>query len=277
MKGDNSAADSDQETLTPNSEVDSSAASDKDIHAGARTPSSVSDFECLECLECLECDAESTTSGSGRSTAPEEMLACKPVVEVKLFDFVRNAAPVQSAAPAARTKLRAAARPFASARAPPAGIQRVIASARDVLECDPGVVRVDIVEGAMGGTFSMVAHTRGPFRNLRSLLAMVKSALVTSTEHSQGTYILGYDVKPFTKIDKCSFSTTLATIPDEQQRTACWDSYKHGFCPRRISCRWTHPSETQVMRLIVRVQHEPSESQEVQHESPEVCEAQKEA
>lgn len=244
----------------PSSDFDSSSASDKDILPGARTPRSESDFD------CLECDTLSTHSGSCWNAAPDETSLSKPVMEVKLFDFVGDTPPppppVKIEAPAVRTKLSSAARPFASSLAPTAGIQMVLSAAKNVFECDPGVFDVQMVEGVMGGTWTIVAHTRGPFRNPRYLLGMVKNALLTTAEHSRDTYILGYDVKPFTKIDKCSFSATLSTIPDAQQKNACWDSYTNGFCPRRISCRWTHPAESQVMRLVVRIQHEAREVQE---------------
>mmetsp|Transcript_33869 Transcript_33869/g.61679 ORF Transcript_33869/g.61679 Transcript_33869/m.61679 type:complete len:332 (+) Transcript_33869:96-1091(+) len=255
--GEDFAAASDKETLTPSSDLDSLTGSDNDIFPGASTPSITSDFDYLECQECQECDADSMINSSGSSVAPEEVLALKPMLEVKLFDFVGDAEPVKRAAPATRTKLRAAAQPFASVRAPPAGIQKVIQAAKDVLECDPSVGGVQMVEGAMGGTWTMIAHLRAdaPKKNPRYYLSAAKNTLLTSAEHSRDTYVLGYDVKPFSKIDKCSFSTTLATIPDAQQSIACWDSYKNGCCPRRITCRWAHPSETQVMRLVIRVQH----------------------
>lgn len=114
-----------------------------------------------------------------------------------------------------------------------------------------------MLESAMGGTCTLVAYTHAdaPPKNPRYCVAAAKNALLTSAEHSQDTYILGYDTKPFTKIDKYSFSATLASIPSSQHSTACWDSYKCGSCPRRSTCRWTHPCESQVMRLVVRIHH----------------------
>mmetsp|Transcript_79321 Transcript_79321/g.140350 ORF Transcript_79321/g.140350 Transcript_79321/m.140350 type:complete len:349 (+) Transcript_79321:83-1129(+) len=252
LTGEDSTTASDKETLTASSDLDSLTGSDKDMHPGASTPSTISEFDYLECVEC----GSELAMNSCSSAAPKEMPTCKPVVEVKLLDFVGDAAPARPA-PVTRTKLRATAQPFASVRAPPAGIQKVIQAAKDVLECDPSVGSVQMVEGAMGGTWTMIAHLRAdaPKKNPRYYLSAAKNTLLTSAEHSRDTYVLGYDVKPFSKIDKCSFSTTLATIPDAQQNIACWDSYKNGCCPRRITCRWAHPSETQVMRLVIRVQH----------------------
>lgn len=256
--GDESTAASDKESVSPASDIDSCSVSDKDAPPGARTPTD-SDFE------CIECDTESIYNGSGGSTTADEP-PTKPTIEVKLFDFVGDMPPVKSTEPA-RTKLRSAARPFMSAtRTPPAGIQMVLAGAKDALQSDPGVIGVQVMEGGVGSPWTMVAHTRAPSRNPRYLLAAVKKALLASAEHSRDTYILGYDVKPFTKIDKCSFTTTLASIPDSQQNNACWDTYKSGYCPRRITCRWCHPGENEVLHLVIRVQRELFQPQEDQNE-----------
>lgn len=241
---DSTAASEEGSYMTPTSDYDSCSLCGKENSPGTRTPISE--------LDCIDCDTDSMDNVSTvadditTSTASEDLSISKPMIEVKLFDFVGSTP--------ARTKLKATARPFASARAPPAGIQSVIAAAKDVLKSDPGVTGVQVTQGAMGGTWTMVANTHAPSRNPRYLLAMVKSALLSSAELSRDTYIMGYDVKPFTKIDKCSFTTTIATIPDSEQNTACWDTYKNGYCPRRMTCRWCHPSETQVIRLIIRVQ-----------------------
>merc|ERR1719262_1156021 len=100
-----------------------------------------------------------------------------------------------------------------------------------------------MLEGVMGSTWTMIAHTGMSCKHPKDYLSAAKDAILTSAEHSQDTYVLGYDVKPFTKIDKCSFTATLASIPDSQQNSCCWDTYKNGFCPRRITCRWAHPTE----------------------------------
>lgn len=243
---------SDTETFMPTSDLDSLAGSDdKDFLPGTSTLSSTSDSE------DMEYDADS-------GPVPGESPTSKPMVSVKLFDFVGEA-PTKRETPVTRTKLCSAARPFTSARAPQTGIQTVIKAAKDVLESDPSVVAVQMLQGATGGTCTLLAHTNAnlPRKNPRYYLMAAKNALLTSSEHSRDTYLLGYEVKPFTKIDKCSFSATLATIPDSQQNTACWDSYTNGYCPRRLTCRWSHPCENQVMRLVIRVQFPAFESHPV--------------
>mmetsp|Transcript_44836 Transcript_44836/g.80672 ORF Transcript_44836/g.80672 Transcript_44836/m.80672 type:complete len:323 (-) Transcript_44836:420-1388(-) len=260
-EGEDSTTASDKEMYTSSSDVDSLAEFEKEDSPRCGTPSTNTDFE------YLECDADSSVNGSGSDALPKETPTSKPVVAVKLLDFVGDAPPVNSAAPVTRTRLRAAARPFASVRALPTGIQMLMQAAKSALECDPSVGSVQIFEGAMGRTCTMTVHTAGAHcQHPRCYLTVAKNALLTSAERLRDTYILGYDVKPFTKIDKCSFSATLATIPYEQEKTACWDSYKNGHCPRRIRCRWTHPSEGQVMRLVIRVQQDSAEVREAHQE-----------
>lgn len=230
--------------MTATSDFDSFSLCDEDDSPGTRTP--ISEFDCVE-GDADSLDNVSTEADDMSITmTPKDLTLSKSMMDVKLFDHVESSP--------ARTRLNATARPYVSTRTPPAGIQGVVAAAKAVLENHPGVSGVQVTQGGMGETWTMLANTQAPFRNQRNLLADVKSALLSSAEQSQDTYIMGYDLKPFTKISKGSFFATIATIPDYQQNTACWDMYKYGYCRRCATCCWSHPSETQKIRLIVRVQ-----------------------
>merc|ERR1719183_1885031 len=86
------------------------------------------------------------------------------------------------------------------------------------------------------------------------IFSLVKDALLNSAEQSENTYILGYGQQPSNNLDPLSFSTTIGHVPAMHQDTCCWDFYEKGFCARQATCRWDHPAEVDMIRVIVMIQ-----------------------
>lgn len=152
-----------------------------------------------------------------------------------------------------RLKLRPSARPFQSVRAPPDEVMAIINSAVEVMSSGKEILDVRVRNEGMGGTTMIVAKSSSGNPDTSWTFSFVKDALLNAAEQSERTYILGYGYQPFKSLDHCSFSTTICCLPTAHQDTACWDTYEHGCCPRRATCHWDHPSENDMMRLIVMV------------------------
>lgn len=154
---------------------------------------------------------------------------------------------------ASRTKLRSNAQKFTSVVAPPSEVEMMINNAAEVFRSGGGMMDVKVCQGGMGGTTMVVATSSHSCPDVTWLLTMVKDTLLHSAEESQNTYIMGYGAQPFNNLDSLSFSANIACVPAAHRDTACWDTYEKGFCPRCNSCRWDHPSEADMMRVIFMV------------------------
>lgn len=154
----------------------------------------------------------------------------------------------------ARQKLRSQAKPFKSARTPPAEVTTVIKAAAEVLSSCSGIVDVQVQDGGMGGTTMIVGKSSNPNPDGRMSLALIKDTLLNSAAQTDNTYILAYGAQPFNNLDSLSFSANIASVPAAHQGNECWDSYEFGLCARHSTCRWSHPSETDKMRIIVMIQ-----------------------
>lgn len=92
-----------------------------------------------------------------------------------------------------------------------------------------------------------------PERVKRAQDAM-KQTLLGASQGSENTYMLGYGANPF-KDDAwdggSSFVAALSYLPPSRASSACWDTYQHGFCPRRAKCWWSHPCDVDTHRVRV--------------------------
>jgi len=168
-------------------------------------------------------------------------------VKLSLDDMVTEDAPKM------RTKLRSQSRPFKSMRAPPAEVTTVITKAVKMMASGNGIFDVQVQDGGMGGTTMVVAECSGSNPDVSMTFALVKDALLNAAEQSENTYILGYGGQPFKNLGPFSFSANIACVPEAHRQTACWGTYEKGFCPRCATCRWDHPSEADMMRIIFMV------------------------
>jgi hypothetical protein len=245
---------------------DSTIASDKDISESAPIPFSDSEEDypdgCSDCTvddidfayTCVEC----VSDGSFGSPAITDKVTLS-IAELEVADTSASKVTltlddmVKEGAEKVRAKLRAQARPFQSARTPPAEVSALIAKVVSDLSQGPDICDVQVSDGGMGGTTIVQGKSSSSSPNTQVLFALVKDTLLKGAEASECTYILGYGGQAFKNLDSLSFSANISCMPAAHHETACWDTYEKGYCPRRCSCGWTHPDDADTMRLIVMV------------------------
>lgn len=240
---------------------DSTSASDKDVPLfsphGAWSESDSQD--CTDADVSTECDFEMEEYAKGASVpanaedAPSDS-AMKSKVTLSLVDCVcKEDCGYVAAECKPRTKLKSQARPFESVRQPPAELVAVISSAAQTIASAPDIVDVQVTSGGMGGTTTIVAQSSSSNPDPQCVFTLTKDMMLQTAEHSTNTYILGYGGNPFNNLDQLSFSANICCVPAAHENTACWDFYEKGYCPRCTTCRWDHPSETDIMRVIVMI------------------------
>jgi hypothetical protein len=152
-----------------------------------------------------------------------------------------------------RSKLRSRAQPFHSVMAspaeksPPDGKRILIDRAIERINCRSEVIDVQVRDG-QGGTVMIVARCLAV--NDTSTIPAMKDALLKTAAESENTYVMGYNARPFNDLDAHSFSAKIAVMPEGHRRTACWETYTQGFCPRCNKCRWSHPAESDTLRTV---------------------------
>jgi len=244
---------------------DSTNASDRDVTENF--PSTCSETDSQDITDCTDCqsictddecdlavpcakacwsdmvDDDSPAVASPVSLA--DMVQCCPSkVTLSLLDTV--------CAAQTRSKLRPTAQLFKSTRAPPTEVAAIISSAVAALSSQ-GIADVQVQDGGMGGTTSIVASLSNDQRDAKHILSIVQTTLLTSAEQSENTYILGYGAKAFNNLDDRTISARICAVPDAQQDNCCWDIYEKGFCPNCDSCEWNHPAAADIMRVIVMI------------------------
>jgi hypothetical protein len=157
-----------------------------------------------------------------------------------------------------RSKLRSRAQAFQSLVVePPDEVKLMISQTVETVRTGEDVCNVCVQDGCMGGTAiltaMMICQSCNASPDTASVISAAKQSLLSAAAESENSYIMGYDLQPFTDIDACSFSATIGCVPPAHRNTACWDTYMYGFCPRAGSCRWDHPSEMDIMRCIFTV------------------------
>jgi len=152
-----------------------------------------------------------------------------------------------------RSKLSSKARVFESVRQPPEEARAVIAATVAALWQSKDIVDVQVHDGGMGGTTMIMADSSSDDPDALWAFSLAKDALLNSAEQSENTYILGYGARPFNNLDALSFSANIACVPVDHRNTACWETYEKGFCPRCTACRWDHPAEADMMRVIIMI------------------------
>eukprot|EP00930_Biecheleria_cincta_P023747 TRINITY_DN17099_c0_g1_i1.p1 TRINITY_DN17099_c0_g1~~TRINITY_DN17099_c0_g1_i1.p1 ORF type:complete len:306 (+),score=38.56 TRINITY_DN17099_c0_g1_i1:117-920(+) len=89
------------------------------------------------------------------------------------------------------------------------------------------------------------------------LLSLAKAAILSASERSSGTYVVGYRASPFMD-SPLGFSALLAHMIRPAE--ACWDLLQHGFCYFEGSCRWQHPQYQATVNVMVVQAHEQGEA-----------------
>lgn len=139
-------------------------------------------------------------------------------------------------------------------------ISTVIAAAASELSGSPYIMSVKVNEGERLGCvttiFADLKISAGP-AGASEALDQAKAALLNAASRSQITYVLGYDTQPFEDMlvnDGSGFKATIGSVHATLQDRICWDTYQRGFCPRRSSCRWCHPLDSDLapIQIIVK-------------------------
>jgi hypothetical protein len=242
----------DSYTCSPCSD-DSTNASDQDVASTCDDSSPISDASsqsgsntCEDCLsdhETLHSGGSDDKNGTGK-------------VALNLADMVCVAAPCKKQISLVdlcteRSKLRSSARLFRSARDPPDEVNALISCAAEAFRNCHEIVDVQVQNGGMGGTTMIVAQACSMEPDASMIFPFIKDAVLTAAAQSEKTYIMGYNVRPFNDLDPLSFSMNVACVPAAHENSACWETYENGICPRKNCCRWDHPAELDMMRVIV--------------------------
>lgn len=241
--------------------VTSTNASEKDLLEMCLSSCSDTDYQeaSSSCSDCASpCASSVSPVGFDDSSSDHEEVQTfsqeTPKVTLSLSDMVSNRRKQEISLVeccTSRTKLRTRARPFQSAREPPQEVKGVISSAVQAFQYSQSVVDVQVQSGGMGGTTLIVGETCEAFPDASLVFPLVKDAILNAAVQSESTYVMGYNVRPFNDLDSLSFSMNIACVPKAHENTACWDTYENGVCPRPSCCRWAHPAELDMMRVIV--------------------------
>lgn len=167
-----------------------------------------------------------------------------------------------------RSRLSAKARlfePVTPIPSIPTDMQMVLMAAQTALRGCPKITNVQMTQGTFGGTTTIVGnYAKGSLQvfELVKTLATVKMALLDAANESTNTYIMGYLKTPFSNVGANGFSGKIGSVSAMQEDTTCWDSYQKGFCPRQSTCRWCHPADHDLVKIVVML----NETHHVQHQ-----------
>jgi len=164
-----------------------------------------------------------------------------------LCDMVEHEAP-------RRTKLKSKARMFEPVQLLPRDMHCVVTAAHAALTSSPKIFNVQMSDCRLGGTTTIIgSYARGSLQvfELVKTLSIVKMMLLDAATNSENTYVMGYSEQPFTQIGHEGFSCKLGSVPASQEDATCWDTFQKGYCPRMATCRWCHPTDNNLAKVIV--------------------------
>lgn len=83
------------------------------------------------------------------------------------------------------------------------------------------------------------------------VLSGAKKTLLDISSGPQNVYLLGYGINPFKANRDGGFNARVSYLAPEKLKSACWDAYQKGFCPRQATCCWCHPAKTDIVEISV--------------------------
>lgn len=128
-----------------------------------------------------------------------------------------------------------------------AEIKSVIRPIVQALQAHHPVKQVTIAEGRMGSVTTVAvelgeeAEWKGGVG--RYTMQMAKDLFLRTAERSQSTYVVGYELEPFSEKEDGGFQVVLGVVPYSMERMVCWETYRRGFCSCRAHCNFWHPSD----------------------------------
>jgi len=129
----------------------------------------------------------------------------------------------------------------------------VLASVKHTLMLLPGVTTVELQSGAEGTLTTLSIQLDPEVSTVETVIEASKHVLLEAAENSETTYIMGYEAEPFKDMSEFTFATMLAACPTTWQRSACWETYQQGLCPRGKACKWQHPGKRELQPVRVTV------------------------
>jgi len=96
---------------------------------------------------------------------------------------------------------------------------------------------------------------RGPCASARSydVIHLAKQSLDAITARLPTVTLLSARVQR--EDSGYSLRSSMACIPDHAQDCMCWDLFRKGHCPRRSSCRWYHPQDSDIARIKISIRY----------------------
>jgi len=159
-----------------------------------------------------------------------------------------------------RSRLKSSASSFTPASSPQGECATVIGAAKIALLNCPNVTNVKADDCQMGSLTTIVAETlRADGADTKKVLNLIKTSLLQAAADSSNAYVLGYTQTPFKDLLGCGFKATIGVVRPECADSVCWDTYQKGFCPRRATCRWVHPEDSELMNLRVVIKQQSSD------------------
>jgi hypothetical protein len=127
----------------------------------------------------------------------------------------------------------------------------VLTTAKEWLMLVPGVASVDVNYGAEGTLSTITIQSEPKLSTIGGVVAASKNVLLDAAANSETVYVMGYEAEPFKNLTSSSYATMLVAMPCA--RSACWDTYQFGCCPRGKSCKWQHPGKRDLQPVRVMV------------------------
>lgn len=194
-------------------------------------------------LQSVETQASTTTSAasphSDGAVVPSNTWAWMPV------QFAPQWTPAYVGF--AQQKLDVKAPSFTPSCKPCGDAHDVLDSVKQLLTFAAGVASVEIQESSAEGTLATVAiKIDSNVSTIERVISTSQLVLLEAAANSQTIYVMGYEAEPFKELNESTFVTMLASLPAAWNRTACWETYSMGTCPRGKSCKWQHPGKREL-------------------------------
>lgn len=171
----------------------------------------------------------------------------------------------------ARTKLKVGAPAFQPAPKD-TRLDAIISCLQLVLTSCGQIRDIKIERGLVGASPVLISAElqRGPCASSRSyeVVHLAKQSLDAIAERLPSVTLLSARVQK--DKDECGYSlrSSMACLPEQSQGCMCWDMFRKGNCPRRGTCRWYHPQDSDLARIKVSIRY--SEDVSYDEEKPRV-------
>jgi hypothetical protein len=113
---------------------------------------------------------------------------------------------------------------------------------------------IKIDQGAHGASSTLIVAElqNGQRSRCYDVVHAARRALEDVTSNSKSVALLS---KRIQKDDRGGYSlrSSVACIPEDMEDRVCWDLFQRGHCPRRATCKWYHPQESDIFKIKIAV------------------------